>query len=219
MKIYFIPGLGFDNRIFQKLNLGGLDVQYVEWIEPLSSKESITSYATRLSSTIEENHEEIILVGHSFGGVISQEIAAIKKVHKIVLISSIKSRNELPFHFKLAAPLRFYKFFTKYLVTNTLNFWGNRHGYKTEEEKGLFIDMFNKQSNTYLQWAFKNLSEWKNPNTLPTTKIIQIHGDLDKTFPIILIDKPQIRIKNGDHFMVYKQPNIISEFLVKEISS
>ena len=104
MKIYLMPGLGFDQRIFEKLNLEGYKYSYINWIEP-DKNEHIKSYARQLSANIQDSSEKIILIGHSMGGVLCQEIAAIKKVDLIVLISSIKSRSEIPFRFKLVSPL------------------------------------------------------------------------------------------------------------------
>jgi len=34
MKAYLLLGLGFDHRIFDRLDLGSLDVEYLNWIEP-----------------------------------------------------------------------------------------------------------------------------------------------------------------------------------------
>lgn len=219
MKVYFIPGLGFDSRIFQKLKLVGADIQFIDWIEPTSKKEDIRAYAARMAIQIEHQSAETILIGHSFGGIVSQEIAQIKKIHKIILISSIKSRKELPFHFKILWPLGLCKFFTKSLVQKTFKYWGSYQGYKSKEEKKLFIDMFNKQSNKYLQWALGQLSIWSNSGSSSSTETIQIHGDFDKTFPIALINSPNVTVKKGDHFMVYNQPDILSELLNKEMSN
>ena len=95
MKIYLIPGLGFDHRIFSKLNLEEQNIQYFNWIEPLEH-ESIRKYAERLAEDIVDDGERTLLIGHSLGGILSQEIACFKQVGQIVLISSIKSRKELP---------------------------------------------------------------------------------------------------------------------------
>jgi pimeloyl-ACP methyl ester carboxylesterase len=217
MKVYFIPGLGFDSRIFRNLRLVGANVEYIDWIEPTSNKENISAYAARLATSIDQQSESVILIGHSFGGVICHEIAKIKKVHKIILISSIKSRKELPFNFKILRPLGLHKLFTKSLALITFKFWGSYQGYKSKEEKELFVSMFNKQSDIYLRWALGQLSVWNNHGLSATTDIIQIHGDLDKTFPVTIIENPDVIVANGDHFMIYKQPDILSEILNKEI--
>ena len=217
MKIYCIPGLGFDSRIFRNLQLNCSAITYLDWIEPAGTNENVSAYAARMAGQIEEQNEKVILIGHSFGGIISHEIARIKKVHTIVLISSIKSRRELPYNFKMLRPTGLYKFFTKLLAIKTFRFWGSYQGYKTKEEKELFVDMINKQSDQYLQWALRQLSMWSSAGSPNGTAIVHLHGDLDKTFPLALIDNATFIIPKGDHFMVYKQAAIISEILNREV--
>ena len=71
MKVYFLPGLGFDSRIFQKLKLEAADLQFIDWIEPTSTTEDVKAYAARLALQIEQHAAETILIGHSFGGIMS----------------------------------------------------------------------------------------------------------------------------------------------------
>lgn len=216
MKTYLIPGLGFDNRIFDKLELDGIDLTYLNWIEP-KGKESIKDYAIRFSDRLEDNSDEIILIGHSLGGIISQEIAATIPIKKIILISSIKSREELPFHFKIIKPLYLYKLFSKEITSKTIKYWGKAHNYESLEERDLVKDMVNNHTNKYLQWALKQLSIWKQPELPSTTKLYQIHGDGDKTFPVKLIEQPDRVIKKAGHFMVYKEAHMVSQFIKDSI--
>jgi len=216
MKIYLIPGLGFDDRIFRNLTIEKHEVEPINWIDPLNN-ESIQSYAKRLSKNI-DNNETNILIGHSFGGIICQEISALKSIQKSILISSIKHCKENPFHFKMMKPTGLYKLFSKNLTAKTIKYWGNKYDYETKEEKELVVDMVNKQSNNYLQWALKQLAVWRKPESLTNNNLIQVHGDLDTTFPFRLINKPKYVIKNAGHFMVYKKPERIGEIINKEIA-
>lgn len=216
MKIYLIPGLGFDNRIFEKLELRGIERTFLNWIEP-KKNETLKEYAVRFSKSIETNSEDVILIGHSLGGIIAQEIAAILPVSKIILISSIKSRNELPNHFKIMKPLGIYRLFSKELTAKTIRFWGKRHDYETSEEQLLVVDMVNKQSNNYLRWALRQLSIWNEPETSSKTEIFHIQGDLDKTLPLKLIKNLDKRIKNAGHFMVYRKSKLINEIVENEL--
>ena len=218
MKIYLIPGLGYDHRIFEKMDLNEFETEYIDWIEP-EYGENLHGYSTRLFSGIETDKERIILIGHSLGGMVAQEIAAVKNIDKIILISSIRSRKELPFHFRIIKPLFIYKLFTKTLTLKSFQFWAKRHGFETKEEKELFKSMVSGQSNTYLKWALKELSTWKVPGVPSNTAIFQIHGAKDKTFPIDLINEPDITIENGDHFMVYKKSDQLTKILIDEIKS
>lgn len=217
MKAYLIPGLGFDCRIFRKLTLPGLELAPVNWIEP-QVQESFTSYAQRLAEGILPKSDKTIIIGHSLGGMMAQEIACLKKIDQIFLVSSIRSRKELPLHFKVINPLKLYPVFTKGLTLKTFSFWAKQQDYETEEEQALFKDMVNKHSNTYLQWALKALSKWDTPEIPPDTKLFQIHGDKDKTFPISLLQHPDQIIKDAGHFMVYKRFEEISEIILKDLT-
>lgn len=212
MNIYLLPGLGFDQRIFLKLNLKEQNVHYINWIEPLEN-ESIRKYAERLAKDIPNEGEGITLIGHSLGGIISQEIACFKKIDHIILISSIKSRKELPSFFKLVKPLRLHKLFKKGWTISTVKFWGKKQDYVSQEEQDLFKDMVAKQSDQYLQWALKTLSMWNRPDLPCTTQITQISGALDKTFPIKLIEEPTYNIEDGAHFMVYRKAPVITQII------
>ena len=217
MKIYLLPGLGFDHQIFSKLQLSVSNIQYINWIEPLKN-ENIKAYSKRLAKDIISNDgERIVLIGHSLGGIVSQEIACLKKIDKIILISSIKSRDEIPFHFKIIQPLYLHKLFTKGWTISTVKFWGKQHDYESKEEQELFKDMVGKQSNQYLQWALKTLSIWEHPEIPHTTSLIQINGDSDKTFPIKLINTPNYVIEKAGHFMIYKHPQALSKIINDEL--
>ena len=215
MKIYLLPGLGFDDRLFSKLNLSTYHSLYLNWIEPLEN-ESLQQYTHRLGKSIDDS-AETILIGHSLGGIVSQEIATFKNIDMVILLSSIRSRDEMPFFFKMVQPLALQKLFTKNLTFKTFSFWAKNHDYESEEEQALFKSMVGKQSDQYLQWALKELSKWQTPQLPSITKVFQIVGDKDKTFPIKKIKTPDIVIENGGHFMIYKQPDLISKYIVGEI--
>lgn len=212
MNIYLLPGLGFDNRIYQNIDFGKNKTIPINWIEP-QTNESIQSYAKRLSQNIDDTKGRVVLIGHSLGGILSQEIATIKNIDTIILISSIQSREELPMHFKMMAPLYLHKLFSKELTFSSFWLWAKNHDYVSAEEQDLFKDMIAKQTNTYLQWALYQLSIWKTPNVPKTTNIIQLHGQRDKTFPVHLVKNPYETIEEGGHFMVYKHAPLISELL------
>jgi len=212
MKVYFLPGLGFDYRIFQNLDLPDIEATYLNWIDPLNGQESIEQYAKRLSEQIEINTHPILLVGHSLGGILALEISNLLPVQKVILVSSIRSRKELPLHFKMVHPLRLDRFFTKEMSNNTLRFWGKHHDYASKEEQRLFKSMIGKQSNLYLQWALRQLSIW-NPKEAFPVDIYQIHGKRDRTLPLKLVQRPDLVVESGGHFLVYRESATLSKFL------
>ena len=100
--IYFISGIGADERAFRLISLPGYEIRNVSWLEPLKN-ENLKSYSIRLSSQI--TTEDPIIIGLSFGGIIAQEIALHIKTKKVIIISSLKNRKELPSLYKIAAAL------------------------------------------------------------------------------------------------------------------
>ncbi|MFK7904813.1 MAG: alpha/beta fold hydrolase [Chitinophagales bacterium] len=216
MKVFLIPGLGYNHQIFENLDLSVFDTAYINWIEP-EPNEKIHEYSKRIFRQVENTDEEITLIGHSLGGIVAQEIASVRKIDRIILISSIKSRKEMPLSFKMVRPFHLDKLFTKERSIKTVKFWGKSHGFQTIKEKELFKSMVGKQTNKYLQWALRELSSWQEPNIPRATKLIQIHGTNDKTFPIQLVHKPDFVIDEGSHILVYKRAAEISELIIRTI--
>lgn len=214
MSIYLIPGLGFDHRIFERLDLGNATIHYLDWIEP-EIEEGLAAYAQRMAQLVKG--ENIVLIGHSFGGVVAQEIAQIISIKQVILVSSIRAAQENPWHLKMFGKGKWNKILTKKRVDQTIKFWGSTHGYSSKEEKALVRSMVNRYSNHYLQWALKQLGRWKGIANRKV-EVFQIHGSLDKTFPIKKLKKVDHIIEDGGHFMVYKQSVQLSNVIRKIIS-
>ncbi len=108
MNLYFISGLGADNRIFQNLVLPEVfKIYYIEWVT-VSENESMESYCRRLSSQI-NTQEPFSLVGLSFGGVIAIELSKFLSPVQTVLISSFCFKKEVPWYYILLGESRIYK--------------------------------------------------------------------------------------------------------------
>src|SRR5690554_4484413 len=102
-KVYIFSGLGVDKRVFDKIDFASLDVEFIDWIEPLKN-EPINEYAHRISQKITE--KEVILIGLSFGGMMAVEVSKIVEVKKLILIASAKNRRELPKIYRVLGKLR-----------------------------------------------------------------------------------------------------------------
>lgn len=104
--VFLIPGLGADRRVFDFLDLSDYSCHYIYWIDPLPD-ESIECYSARLSSQIKSSAP--ILIGVSFGGMIAIEIGKQIKTEKIILISSARTRNEIPWYIRWAGVLNMHR--------------------------------------------------------------------------------------------------------------
>src|SRR5687768_12603951 len=96
-KVYFISGLGADERAFSFLDLGFCEPVFIPWVRPLEG-ETVPAYAVRLKERIPEDFP--IIVGLSFGGMVAVEIGKAFPCKKIVLLSSAKTQKEIPFYLK-----------------------------------------------------------------------------------------------------------------------
>jgi len=201
--IYCISGLGSDERVFEHLQFRNYDLRFISWLHP-SKNEKIEDYARRMASSIQE--KDAILLGVSFGGMMGVEIARQIPIQKLILVSSIKSAQELPRWMKMAGnlklnrviPMRPYSFISKI---------GNRRLGVTNAEEAKMVEAYRKSVNlVYLDWAIHQILNWKN-DWVPQG-IIHIHGDEDKIFPIKEIRATHI-IKGATHFMVHNRASEI----------
>jgi pimeloyl-ACP methyl ester carboxylesterase len=214
MNIYYISGLGADQRAFGKLDfVKQHKATYLPWIAPLQKKESMESYAQRLSINIKG--EDPILVGLSFGGMMAMEIAKIMDVKRVVLISSCKTKNELPPQIKMAGQLGLDNLVPISLVKNSKSMMHTFLGTKSESEKAIADDFINQLDEGYLSWALRSISRWKN--TEIPCPVSHIHGDKDLLLQNSFVEADYI-VEGGNHFMIYNQAQDINPILEKILS-
>lgn len=209
--VYFVPGLAASTRIFEYIQLPEslFNVHYIDWILP-EPDDTIASYAERMCAPIPKN-VEVVLVGVSFGGIMVQEMASFVKIKKIIIISSVKSNQELPAAMHFAKVTHFYKL----LPTS----WLGKINYLARYAKGKSIiakqiKLYNKylymKHTQYLDWSIKNIIHWNR--TVADSRVIHIHGDSDMVFPIKHI-KNCITIHGGTHIMIITKFKWFNEHL------
>jgi esterase/lipase len=210
-RIYCISGLGADEKIFTNLHIDGYELRYIPWIRP-HKKEKIDGYARRMGEHIKE--EGAVLLGVSFGGMMGIEIAKHKPLHRLIIVSSIKSANEMPRWMKAAGKLKLDKILPASLHKYTEKIDNNRLGVSNKVEKEM-VRAYRKNADLFfVDWAISQIVNWKND--WQPDNIIHIHGDKDKIFPVKKIN-PSIIIKEGTHMMIYNRTSEISEYIQKEI--
>jgi pimeloyl-ACP methyl ester carboxylesterase len=200
-------GLGADKRIFQKLDLSGYSVNYIEWKLPQES-ETIEHYASRLLSQIKS--PEPTLIGLSFGGIMAIEVAKLIDTEKVILISSIKSGNEVPFYYRWMG----YTGLHKRIPSNFLrgsNFITNwLFGAVSAFDQQLLRQIMGDTNPDFFRWAVNQTIIWKN-QTLPKN-LVHIHGTGDRILPIRFTDY-DIVVKRGGHFMTLNKSEEINRIL------
>lgn len=211
--IYCLSGLGTDDRVFQKLKFQGYQPIHIHWIEPKKG-ETITAYAQRLTTQIKSDCP--ILVGLSFGGIIAVEIAKQIATEKVILISSTKNKQEIPFYFKiwrllpiyLLLPARFILWVSQLLV-------GWFFSLETIAERKLLKAIIFDVNAKLLKWSIHQIVTWKNELVLEN--IYHIHGESDRIFPMRFIHE-DFTVKHGGHLMIMNQAEHISQLIQKIVN-
>jgi pimeloyl-ACP methyl ester carboxylesterase len=210
-KIYLFSGLGADHRVFQFLDFKGFETFVIQWIKP-QSNESIENYAKRLTDQIKA--DKPILIGLSFGGMIAIEVAKHIPTEKIILISSAKTKKEMPFYYRFAGTLKLHKLLPVELLkrANAFSYW--LFGTKTKDEKQLLKSILQDTEPVFLKWAIDKIVSWTN--AVEHDNLKHIHGTGDRILPIRYI-KSDRKINNGGHFMIVSEADkimgTINEFL------
>lgn len=198
IQVYFMPGLATDSSIFENIKLpeDQFEVHYLEWIIP-SRKETLDDYVQRMLKYVK--HEKSVLIGVSFGGVIVQEMSRFIDVERLIIISSVKCRDELPKRLKFAAKTGSYKLVPTSLL-DYVNYFEKLAPNKFLKKRArLYNKYLAIRNKIYLDWAIEKMVCWECET--PQEDLIHIHGDRDLVFPHQNI-AGCVTVKGGTHIMI-----------------
>jgi pimeloyl-ACP methyl ester carboxylesterase len=192
------------------LEFPGFENVFIPWLRPLKN-EAIEEHARRLSAVITEPNP--ILVGLSFGGILAIEVAKILAGAKLILISSMKTRSEVPYYFRLAGKMQLHRLLPIRLLkwSSPVTYW--LFGVRRSAEKKVLKDVLKNTDSFYLRWAFAQIVNWSNRTVRP--EIIHIHGLSDHLLPVRFV-KADKKITGGGHLMVMTHAAQVNR-LLKEI--
>lgn len=212
--IYFIPGLAAGKEIFERLQLPEeqFDVHIISWIIPLK-KETLKAYAKRLATKVK--HENAVLVGVSFGGVVAQEMSGFLNLRKLIIISSVKNKSEMPKRLRFVSFLRLYKMIPVKTLISSPDLTKYAIGPKSRQKLKMYNTYLSVRNPFYLRWAIKQMLTWNRKKE--AENIIHIHGDRDVVFPIKNI-KNCLIIKGGTHAMILFKAQEVSQKIIENIT-
>jgi esterase/lipase len=209
--VYFMPGMAASPTIFENIKLPEeqFEMHLLEWELPLP-KESLSDYAKRMSSKVV--HQDCILVGVSFGGILVQEMKQFVNPKKVVIISSVKSSIELPRAMKIAKTTKAYKLIPTKLFENVENLAKYAFGDFAKQRLKLYEKFLSVRDKNYLDWSIEQIINWERKEV--DAEVIHIHGDEDEVFPIKYIKNCTI-LKGGKHIMILNKYKWLNENLPK----
>ena len=207
--IYFMPGLAASSKIFENIKLPADEFEMImlEWFVPLNN-ESLEEYALRMTKNIK--HENPVLIGVSFGGILVQEMSKFIKVRKTIIVSSVKSNKEFPRRMKIAKTTMAYKLIPTQLLSNVEALAKYAFGETVTKRLALYEKYLQMRDKKYLDWAIENVILWKNDKA--DDKVVHIQGMDDEIFPIKYITNC-IPIKGGTHIMIINKYKWLNENL------
>ncbi|MDX1462673.1 MAG: alpha/beta hydrolase [Marinirhabdus sp.] len=211
--VYFVPGMAAGKEIFRNIDLpkSRFEMHILEWLIPHKG-EMMEGYAARMAKAIV--HDDAVLVGVSFGGVVVQEMAAFVKLRKVIIISSVKSRKELPRRLKIARATRAYKLIPTRLVLSANDLTKFSVGPRSKKRLRLYQEFLHVRNKRYLDWAIKNMVTW--PRKEPDDTIVHIHGSGDIIFPVKNIENCTL-VEGGTHIMLLNKGQEVSKKIVEAI--
>ena len=203
-RLYLIPGTGADHRLFHALDLADYDTANVRLPVPLRG-ETMATYAARVAEQIDTTRP-FALLGVSLGGMIATELAEQLDPEATVIVSSAKSRYELPatYRFNRSVPVHA-------LVGGRTMRWFTKRAQPRMEpmaptQRDLFMEMLYAKDPAFVKGAVRLICGWTREEAPPG--VLHVHGELDRTLPYRFAD-PTWVVRGAGHMLTYAQPEVV----------
>ncbi|HET8837382.1 MAG TPA: alpha/beta hydrolase [Flavobacteriaceae bacterium] len=196
--VYFMPGMAASPEIFEyiKLPKETFQMHFLKWKLP-QKKESLESYALRMVQDIE--HKNCVLIGVSLGGIVVQAMSEFLSLRRLIIISSVKTRFELPRRMRWARITGLYHLLPTFMVNYVEKLDFLPLGKFVKKRLKLYKRYMEVKNKHYLDWGFRKMIFWERKK--PLEGIVHIHGEKDIVFPIKYI-KNCIVVPSGTHIMI-----------------
>ncbi|NJB72053.1 pimeloyl-ACP methyl ester carboxylesterase [Saonia flava] len=207
--VYLMPGMAANPSIFKNISLPSdkFVVHLLEWFVPKKGS-SIQEYALEMCKKIE--HRQPVLIGVSFGGILVQEMAKQMPVKKVIVISSVKHKSELPKRMIFAKYTKIHKLLPTGLVNNVELLAKYAFGETVTKRLELYEEFLSVRDKYYIDWSIDQIVNWGHTEPIPN--LVHIHGEKDPVFPMSHI-KECIPVKNGTHTMIIHRAKWFNEQL------
>ena len=150
------------------------------------------------------------LLGHSFGGMLAMELAQQLRPERLILVSSVRSRRELPWYGRLAGRLKLHRLvpLAHPRFISPMSIFLN--GIRTEEDLAIFKGFAVGRDLDLLRWSTDQALKWRGV-TAPDT-LVCVHGTADRLLPARYVH-PDFWIEGGTHFMIATRAEEISALI------
>ncbi len=186
---------------------------FINWIPPIKN-EPLRDYALRLKDSFIP--DDAILVGLSFGGMLATEIAKEYPLIKTFLISSSKTKFELPAYYRTGKYFPLHNWCSPNLQRWFMKKIKSFFGINSAGSQKIYEELIKNSDTHFNRWAINAIINWNN--TQVPENIFHIHGTHDLVLPYRYV-KCNYTLKKGGHLMVMEQAEIISQLLLHQIAT
>lgn len=206
-RIYCLTGLGADERIYSKLTIKKAELVHIPWPEH-DEHDELSCYAQKVSYLIKE--ENPVIMGVSLGGMIGVEISKMRAVKKLILISSAKTKSELPPYDGWFGKLMRSKVLPPFMYKMRNPVLFDKFGAETDEDEALLTLILRDSDGKFMKWAMRAIALWENEEY--HEPLVHIHGRKDRMiFPENV--HADHWIEDGGHMMVYNRAEQVSRLV------
>ncbi|GAO45569.1 alpha/beta fold hydrolase [Flavihumibacter petaseus] len=210
MKLYFIPGLGADKRVFRHIHLPEpFEIVHVEWLKP-EKNESLKHYAIRMAEQFDRSQKWGV-VGLSFGGMLATEIQQAFHPDRTVLISSSAGSSQIPPYFRSLGALKLHRYLPIGIFKQA-SLAKRIFTTETDEDKRLLRAIIQESDPAFIRWAIGAIIGWKSENTPPD--LFHIHGTRDNLLPIRYLHPTHV-VAGGGHLMIMNRAMEVNQMLIE----
>lgn len=172
---------------------------------------SMRQYAALLSQQIDTS-EPFVLIGTSLGGMLATEMSTFLTPEKVIIISSAKSRKELPHRYRFQRFIPIYDWIPAALSKRGALLLQPLVEPDRNQRKDVFVNMLKDKDPIFLKRTIQMIIEWDRKDA--PENIIHIHGNLDHTLPHKHVNYNHL-IETGSHMMALTRSDEISLLLLR----
>jgi len=214
---YFIGGFATDRQLYEHQLEHIPRAVYLPFPVP-EPADTMATYARKFIPLI-DTAAPFNIVATSMGGIITMELVKHIAPEKVILISSVKCRAEMPWRLRQLKYTRLYRLlpgrayipairYGSWLVPEIRNIPGLRD---------LVIRMAGNNAPGFLSWCVHAIVRWEGGNDY-REDIIHIHGTRNAMFPYRLI-RNAIPVEGGTHNMLLTRKEEITALLQRCLAS
>lgn len=204
-----MPGLAASPEIFEYIKLPeqNFEMHFLDWFVPDPGM-SLGEYARELAALV--TAPDPVLVGVSFGGMLVQEMMPYLKPRKVIIVSSIKSRREMPRRLLLARYTKLHRLLPTGMINNVEVLARFAFGDPVRKRLELYERYLGMRDKDYLDWAIDRIVHWEREYAEPG--LIHIHGERDSVFPLSYVHDC-LTVPGGTHTMIIHRHKWFNERL------